>query len=113
MAKAAGGAAGVALASGARPLLAQSPSSEKAAALRWGIIGTGTRGMWTHVRVLQSAPESQIVALCDVSEQRLQVALSHAGGHAATYSDYQKLLSNPDVNAVVIATPNMFHREML
>jgi predicted dehydrogenase len=28
-------------------------------------------------------------------------------------SDYQKLLDNSDVNAVVIASPNLFHKEML
>ena len=31
----------------------------------------------------------------------------------ATYADYQKLLADPNVNAVVIATPNLLHREML
>ena len=113
LANTASGAAGIALAAHTAAGAAQSPSSDKEPALRWGIIGTGTRGMWTHVRVLKSAPDSQIFALCDVSEQRLQVAASNAGGHAATYSDYQKLLANPDVNAVVIAVPNLLHREML
>ena len=44
------------------------------ATLRWGIIGTGTRGAYTHIPVIKNAPESQIVALCDVSEQRLASA---------------------------------------
>lgn len=81
--------------------------------LRWGIIGTGTRGTWTHLPVMKEAPESKLIALCDVSEQRLGVAADKAGGTPALYSDYQKLLASPDVNAVVIAAPNLLHREML
>ena len=103
---AAAGAAGLALA----PATA---SSKAETTLRWGIIGTGTRGMWTHVPVLKEAPDSQLVALCDISEERLQAAAAKAGGPLAAYTDYQKLLANPDVNCVVIATPNLLHREML
>ncbi|MDB5358327.1 MAG: oxidoreductase domain protein [Phycisphaerales bacterium] len=113
----AAGAAGIALASAMRPALADavasSPVSQSPATLRWGIIGTGTRGASTHIPVLKEAPESQIVALCDVSEKRLAAAASKVGGTTATYSDYQKLLASPDINAVVIAAPNLFHREML
>jgi predicted dehydrogenase len=83
------------------------------ATLRWGIIGTGTRGAFTHIPVLKEAPESQVVALCDVAESRLQSAASKIGHPVASYGDYQKLLANADVNAVVIATPNLLHREML
>jgi predicted dehydrogenase len=48
-----------------------------------------------------------------VAEDRLHTAASKAPGKVETYADYQKLLANKDINAVVIATPNMFHREML
>jgi predicted dehydrogenase len=81
--------------------------------LRWGVIGTGTRGGWTHIPVLKEAPESQTIALCDVSEERMQAAAKRVGRPVATYSDYQRLLANPDVNAVVIAVPNLLHREIL
>jgi predicted dehydrogenase len=86
------------------------------ATLRWGIIGTGTRGNMTHVTALAAAgpaPECELLALCDVAEDRLQGAAKRAKKQVATYGDYQKLLANPDINAVVIATPNLFHREML
>lgn len=109
-----------AVASVTRPLSAadvqpaNAPSSDgKSALLRWGVIGTGTRGGWTHVPVLKEAPQSETIALCDVSEQRLKAAAERVGHPVTTYSDYQKLLANPDVNAVVIAVPNMFHKEIL
>lgn len=111
----AAGAAGVTLAA-TRSFAADAAPAPAAAkppiALRWGIIGTGTRGGWTHVPVQKEAPGSETIALCDISEERLQTAVKRVGKPVATYSDYQKLLSNPDVNAVVIATPNLLHREM-
>src|SRR5688500_14116433 len=91
---------------------ADSPASG-APALRWGIIGTGTRGNQTHVPAIHAAEQCELLALCDVAEDRLGAAANRAGKKVATYADYQKLLANPDVNAVVIATPNLLHREML
>src|SRR4051812_48766126 len=96
-----------------------SEPSGGAEALRWGIIGTGTRGNFTHVTALNAlAPEHghELLALCDVAEDRLQGATKRAtpGKSAiAKYGDYQKLLANADLNAVVIAAPNLLHREML
>ena len=117
---AAGAAAAASLASAAdapQPAAASAAASAGDVSLRWGIIGTGTRGASTHIPVLKEAPQSRIVALCDVSEQRLRSAAAEVSPDArqkvATYDDYQKLLASGDVNAVVIATPNLLHREML
>ena len=106
-------AAAGAVASMTPRLSADGPAASTGATLRWGIIGTGTRGAFTHIPVLKEAPDSQLVALCDVSEERLSAAAAKASGKVATYGDYQKLLADPDVNAVVVATPNLFHREPL
>lgn len=92
---------------------ADAAPERKDATLRWGIIGTGNRGANTHVQLLKDAPESKLVALCDVSPDRLKDAVDKAGHPVEQYDDYQKLLANPDVNAVVIATPNLLHLEML
>lgn len=81
--------------------------------LRWGLIGTGTRGGGTHVPVIKAHADSRIVAMCDVADDRLQAAATRYGDKVAAYADHQKLLADPNVNAVVIATPNLFHRAML
>ena len=107
-------AAGSTLAASMRGVFAQASQDEaKTATLRWGIIGTGTRGTFTHIPVIKEAPQSQLVALCDVHEGRLRTAASKVDHPVQTYSDYQQLLSDRDVNAVVIASPNLFHREQL
>jgi predicted dehydrogenase len=77
------------------------------------LVGTGTRGAFTHIPVLKEAPSSELIALCDVSEERLRAAAAKCSKPPVTYSDYQKLLANTEINAVIIATPNLFHREML
>ncbi len=107
-------AAGYALAAAAvRPIFADSAAAASPATLRWGIIGTGARGTTVHIPAIKAAPESQLVALCDVSEKRLANAASKVDHPVPTYGDYQKLLANKDVNAVVISAPNLFHREIL
>jgi len=88
-------------------------SDESEPLLRWGVIGTGTRGAFTHLPVLKEAPRSRVVALCDVDESRLHAAAAKTAGQPTLYSDYQKLLADPQVNAVVIAVPNLLHRKML
>ncbi len=117
-------AAGVTLAAGAARA-ADAAGNEKAQAkdaagaggdarpLRWGIIGTGARGVGTHIPVLEEAPDAELVALCDVSEPRLKTAVKRARRPVASYADYRQLLANKDVDAVVIATPNLMHREHL
>jgi predicted dehydrogenase len=87
-------------------------NSGGSATLKWGVIGTGNRGCYTHCRVLKEAPESQTVALCDIAEDRLKRAADEVGHPVQTFSDYQKLIDSADVNAIVIAVPNLLHREV-
>jgi predicted dehydrogenase len=108
LAVAAAGAASLAVSNGGvRAAAAQEPT------LKWGIIGTGTRGAYTHIPVIKDAPDSEIVALCDVSQERLSSAAAKVPHPTATYTDYQKLLADQNVNAIVIAVPNLLHREIL
>ena len=109
-AAAAGGAAALPLAGA--PVPTTRPGGG-AATLKWGIIGTGTRGAYTHIPVLKEAPESQIVALCDVDAARLEHATSMVPNPVQAFDDYHKLLESADVNAVVIAVPNLLHLEVL
>jgi len=98
---------------GTASALADAPTKD--APLRWGIIGTGTRGAFTHIPTLKEVASRghALLALCDVAEDRLKSAADKVGHPVQTYTDYQKLLASPEINAVVIATPNLLHREML
>ncbi len=76
-----------------------------------GIIGCGGQGTWDQ-RVIQSQPDVEVVAACDVYRPNLERALALAGGKAKTYHDYRRLLEDRNVQAVVIATPEHWHALM-
>lgn len=81
--------------------------------LRWGIIGTGARGTRAHIPALKKFAEFEVLGACDVMPNHLDAALKKLGGKCQGYTDYQKLLANRDINAVMIATPNCWHKEIV
>ncbi len=76
-----------------------------------GIIGTGDRGSGL-ANLMQDMPEFRIVAGCDVIPQRLDAFKALADKNAELYKDYRFLLDNPDIDAVLIATPFSMHHHM-
>jgi predicted dehydrogenase len=79
--------------------------------IRIGIIGTGgrARGLMNHLKPLAGA---EIVAVCDVYEPRLLQAAEIAGPAALKVADYRRILDNREIDAVLIGTPDHWHRQM-
>ena len=77
--------------------------------IRIGVIGTGgrARGLMT---LLKRLPGNDIVAICDVYEPRLLQAAEIAGTTATKVVDYRRVLDNGEVDAVVIGTPDHWHK---
>lgn len=73
-------------------------------AVRLGIIGLGHIGKY-HIRAVESFRDFQLLAICD----RHREYASLAGEGVAFYSDYHELLSIPEIETVIIATPNHTH----
>src|SRR5439155_22423071 len=73
-------------------------------------IGGAHRGA-SHNPVFQAHPECEIVAVCDVREQRAQRLAESLGLHC-WHTDLDALLADERVNAVYIATPDHLHGEM-
>lgn len=73
-----------------------------------GIIGCGGIVLQNHLPGLALCPEAKLTALCDTNPAVLQRA-SQQTGVTATFLNYPDLLAQPDVDAVIIATPNVFH----
>jgi len=81
--------------------------------VRVGHIGTGTRG-WDLIKYTGSIKSAKVVAVCDVYAPHLQRGLEAGNNPAAKgYRDYHELLADPDVEAVVIATPDHWHEKMV
>jgi len=79
--------------------------------VRLGVIGAGGRGTYVMTE-FQKDPNVQVTAICDVYEPNLENALSKAKG-AQAVRDYRKLLDDPAIDAVLIATPEHWHHRMV
>ena len=83
--------------------------------VRLGVIGAGGRGMFVMV-AFQRNPAIRVTAVCDVYQPNLErgvAAASREGGKARSYSHYPDLLADKDVDAVLIATPEHWHYQMI
>ena len=78
--------------------------------VRYGIIGAGAVSDFHHVPGIQLDPRSTLTAICDPDEALLQKRQTD-WGTARCYTDYRELAADPEVDAVIIATPNFVHRE--
>jgi predicted dehydrogenase len=81
---------------------------------RIGVAVIGVRGMGnSHLRNLLNRTDVQIVALCDVDEGvlgRASDAVKQASGRTPPLTgDFRRLLDDPQVHAVVVATPHHWH----
>jgi len=90
----------------------ESASAKSTNPLRLGIIGYGDRGEELCREVLQTDQNPQILAVCDIFNQRLGKGLAIAGTHSRAYLNYLDLLDNQDIDAVIIATPDHWHAQM-
>jgi predicted dehydrogenase len=92
-------------------LLSAQPAGDR---VRVAFIGVGNRGSYL-LRHMLDVPGVQVVAICDVEPDTLKKAVEQAKarGHSPeAYTEYRRLLDRKDVDAVVIATPVDFHKEM-
>lgn len=89
-----------------------SPSPEpKTPKLRLACIGIGGIFNFAHAPALLKHPEIEIVSVCDIKIEKAK-AFAEAHGIPHVCADYRESLALPDVDAVDICTPNLFHSEI-
>jgi predicted dehydrogenase len=82
--------------------------------MRVALIGTGWYGKSDLFRLIQVAPV-EVVALCDVDRNELNAAAAlvkqrqKSGKTPKLYGDYRKLLSENELDIVLIGTPDHWH----
>ena len=83
--------------------------------VRVGLIGLGNRG-YSLIGNILACEEGEIVAVCDVYEDRIENAVKSVkekrGNEPKTYKDYHDLINDENVDAVVIASSWDEHTRM-
>lgn len=75
--------------------------------VRVGIVGMGIGR--PNARAIVQNPRGEVVALCDLVEERMKDFASELPGEMKCYTDYKKMCRDPDIDAVFVGTPNQLH----
>lgn len=84
--------------------------------LNVAVIGCNGMG-WSNVRSLLKMEDVNLVAICDVDASVVSKRVTEYSklrkNVPSTYSDYQELLKDPSIDAVVIGTPDHWHCKIM
>lgn len=76
--------------------------------LNIGVLGCGQIAQAAHFESCNKAANARLYAICDVADDlRARMAVMHAPDK--TFADYDAMLADPDLDAVIIATSDAFH----
>ncbi len=78
--------------------------------VRFASIGVGIQGS-SLLRAAVTLPQAQCVAACDLYDGRHTLAREIAGQSIRTTRNYHEILDDKNIEAVIIATPDHWHRQ--
>ncbi len=78
--------------------------------IKFALVGCG-RISDLHARAYRGCQDAEIFAVCDVNEDRARQKKEEWGA-AKVYSDYEKLLRDPEIEAVELLVPHNLHADM-
>ena len=88
-------------------------SRSVSADLRIGVIGTGMMGC-EHIRNVQALAGAEVTAISDPNDAPLEWARRELGGRSVSeFRDHRELLDADVVDAVIVASPNHTHVDVL
>lgn len=76
--------------------------------LRIGILGCGPISQFAHLEAVQKGRNVALAAVCDRDEGLASTFGNFYGGEK-TYTEYDKMLADDSIDAVIIATSDAFH----
>src|SRR5436305_14538410 len=84
---------------------------KEARLLRIGVVGAGPISQAAHFEACRKARNAELYAICDLAADLVtnMAAIHHPH---VTYLDYDEMLADPHVEAVIVATADQFHVSM-
>lgn len=79
------------------------------AKIKVGVIGCGTIANAAHIPSYMNCPDAEIKYFCDIIPEKAKAAVEKYGCGIAV-EDYHEVLSDPEVVAVSVCTPNLMHK---
>lgn len=83
--------------------------AERTAPVRIGLVGAGAIMRLSHAPTIARAAQAELVAVHDADPGRAQALAAATGARAV--GELAALLEAPDIEAVIVATPNRHHPE--
>jgi len=80
--------------------------------IRYGIIGAGLMGH-EHIRYINMIDGARVAAIADPDQGMRESAVAEAGGGVSAYEGHGDMLSAGGLDAVIIASPNHTHIDVL
>lgn len=79
--------------------------------LRVGVLGCGPIAQFAHLESCTKAANAELYAICDAAPDLLaRMAATHAP--RKTFADYDEMLADPELEAVIVATSDAYHVPM-
>src|SRR5690554_3970084 len=81
---------------------------EEKSLVKIGVLGCGPISQAAHFDACRKANNVELYAICDVAEDLLK-RMKDIYQPRVVYNDYEKMLADPELDAVIIATADYFH----
>ena len=75
------------------------------------LIGAGGMGQ-ADANIAITTPGVKLIAACDLYDGRLDAAKKQYGNDIFTTRDYREILNRKDIDAVIVATPDHWHKDI-
>ena len=76
--------------------------------LRIGVLGCGPISQAAHFEACRKARNAELYAMCDIAED-LVTRMAAVHEPRVTYLDYDQMLADPEVEAIIVAIADQFH----
>ncbi|HMC09724.1 MAG TPA: Gfo/Idh/MocA family oxidoreductase, partial [Pirellulaceae bacterium] len=85
------------------------PTHSAANPVRIAIIGAGAVSDYHHVPAIRIDPRARLAGVCDASRELLEKRRTDWACENVT-TDFEAICADPNIDAVIIATPNFTHK---